>query len=187
MSYPLSRRAARFFTLLSLLGAGILLFTGVVQGGVQVVPAPSHVFFGDVAIEDAPAPDDAVVSAKINGVTLATSTTVNGTYGIDTPALTVPGDDPDTPEKEGGVDGDPIIFYVDGVAVTMFLQGAVLLVQVNSVPFKSGDANRVNLTAPPPTPTPIPSVTEWGLLVLAGLLAAALLLRVPRKATGGSG
>ena len=34
---------------------------------------------------------------------------------------------------------------------------------------------------PTPTPTPIPSLSQWGLMVMAGLMAAVLMWRLRRR------
>ena len=79
---------------------------------VLAVPPQPHQFYGNVTICGAPAPEGTVVSARIGGIEYA-STTVDaeGRYGYD-PLFKVPADDPDTPEKEGGVAGETVEFYV---------------------------------------------------------------------------
>ena len=61
------------------------------------------------------------VVAEIGGVVYAsTSVDADGLYGWD-PVFRVPGDDPETPTKEGGVNGDIISFYVTGMFATTFV------------------------------------------------------------------
>ena len=85
----------------------VLLCTSVVLA----VPMPPNQFFGNVTIDGKPAPDGTVVSARIAGIEFATTTTINGGYGLNS-AFFVPSDDLDTTEKEGGKDGDTVDFYV---------------------------------------------------------------------------
>ncbi|GAH81771.1 unnamed protein product, partial [marine sediment metagenome] len=78
------------------------------------IPQPPHTFRGSVTICGAPAEEDTVVSARIDGTEYATTTVdVNGDYGWLT-TFTVPANDPATPETEGGVDGDTVEFWVLG-------------------------------------------------------------------------
>ena len=73
---------------------------------------PPHWFRGNVTINGEPAPDGTVVSAEIGGRVYANTTTISGKYGADG-NFYVPSDDLDTAEKEGGVDGDVVNFYVN--------------------------------------------------------------------------
>jgi hypothetical protein len=109
---------------------------------VQCVPQMPHRFYGYVTVDEAPAPDGTLITAKIAGVTYASTTTVDGKYGY-TPAFNVPADDPDTPEKEGGQTGDTIEFYVAGKYATSYT-------------FEYGGITYLNLTITAPTP---PTVT----------------------------
>jgi len=66
--------------------------------------------WGAVTIDGSPAPDGAAVTAWIAGVQYGPAAlTSAGYYSIE-----VPGDDPDTPGKEGGANGEVIVFYVNG-------------------------------------------------------------------------
>ena len=87
---------------------------------VLAVPPQPHQFYGNVTICGAPAPEGTVVSARIGGIEYA-STTVDaeGRYGYD-PLFKVPADDPDTPEKEGGVPGETVEFYVGGTLAAQY-------------------------------------------------------------------
>jgi len=109
---------------------------------VQCVPQMPHRFYGYVTVDGAPAPDGTLITAKIAGVTYASTTTVDGKYGYTT-AFNVPADDPDTPEKEGGQTGDTIEFYVAGKYATSYT-------------FEYGGITYLNLTITAPTP---PTVT----------------------------
>jgi len=77
---------------------------------VYAIPALPHAFYGDVEINDAPAPDGSSVSAAVSDGTIVAVqnpvTTKGGSYGIESPRLLVQGD---------GLSGD-ITFYVNGVS-----------------------------------------------------------------------
>lgn len=92
----------------------------------MAVPQIPHAFYGSVTVGGGPAPDGTVVSAEIDGVEYARTTTLEGKYGY-SPTFKVPGDDPETPEVEGGVNGDAIEFYLQGskVASWAFANGQV--------------------------------------------------------------
>jgi len=75
-------------------------------------PQPPHTFKGSVTICGTQAEQDTVVSARINDIEYSTTEVDgDGNYGV-FPAFTVPADDPATPPKEGGVDGEWVQFYV---------------------------------------------------------------------------
>jgi len=103
---------------------------------VSAVPQQPHKFWGTVSIDSVPAPEGTEVVARIANVTQNFTTVVaaNHTYGW-SPVFHVLGDDPDTPEKEGGNDGDTIDFYVAGIWATNFT-------------WKVGGHNELNLTVP---------------------------------------
>jgi len=91
-------------------------------------PGMPHAFYGSVTIGTAPAPNGATVSAHIGSLSWSTTTT-SGKYGY-SPAFLIPADDPATPAKDGGVNGDLIIFKVNGTPCTpatsyTFLTGSV--------------------------------------------------------------
>jgi len=85
------------------------------------VPQIPHAFYGTVTVGvgNEPVPKGTDISAKIGGEEYATTTTVDGKYGY-SPTFKVPGDDPETPEVEGGVGGDTIEFYIEGIQVTTY-------------------------------------------------------------------
>jgi len=105
---------------------------------VQCLPQVPHRFWGYVTVAGEPAPDGTLVAAKIAGITYASTTTINGTYGYAT-AFNVPADDPDTPEKEGGQAGDIIQFYVAGRYAANYT-------------FEYGGTTYLNLTITAPAP-----------------------------------
>jgi len=92
-----------------------------------------HTFFGSVTVGGSPAADGTVVSAHIGGLSWAT-TTKDGQYGVGVENLFyVPKDDPATPAKDGGVDGDVITFKVGGVVATTYT-------------FKAGEITQLDLS-----------------------------------------
>lgn len=103
----------------------LALFT-ISFAGVYAVPGIPHQFYGSVTIDGVLASDGISVEAVIDGVVYSETTTVGGTYGYAV-LFNVPADDPGTPEKEGGVTGDIIDFYVDGIWAEeyAFLEGDV--------------------------------------------------------------
>jgi len=96
-------------------------------------PLPSG-FNGTVQVDGANVPGGTIISAWIDGVRYAESTTTfyagDSVYGIG-----VPGDHPDTPEKDGGVEGDTIVFRI----------GALVADQRGT--FNSGSNEHLDLTA----------------------------------------
>ena len=88
----------------------LVQFSGIVSA--QPPSFNHHGFRGTVRIDGELAPDGTVVSAHIGSLSWST-TTADGKYGYDT-EFRVPGDDSGTTQKDGGVDGDDIIFKVDG-------------------------------------------------------------------------
>ena len=73
------------------------------------VPSPPHWFYGSVNINGSPAPDGTTVTARINGIDVASTTTSGGKYGYVNPLFYVPDTDPSTRP------GETISFFVNGV------------------------------------------------------------------------
>jgi len=99
--------------------------------GKRNAPGIPHRFAGYVYIDSVPATEGTEVSARIDGVEYTTTSVDNlGRYGYMPSIFQVPADDPDTSQKEGGVNGDTIEFlaqvegnwYLGGTA--LFEQGA---------------------------------------------------------------
>jgi len=97
-------------------------------------PMPPCVFYGDVKDEEGMlAPDGLIVKARIAGTNLEwTTETKNGTYGFFNDPID--SDSPDTPEKDGGTNGDKIEFYVSEIKAGQ------------TATFESGDVKRVDLS-----------------------------------------
>ena len=126
-----SKRTARITKqagALGLLLAAVLIATQFAP--VQALPVLPERFRGHVTISGAPAPEGTIVAAHIAGVIYESGTVdAAGRYGYDDADLFyVPADDPDTPEKEGGVANETISFYVgDTLATTEpFESGAMV-------------------------------------------------------------
>jgi len=97
-------RAITYCAILTLILASTICFSHV-----KAVPQIPHRFWGSVTVAGQPALNGTLIEAKINNITYASTTTLNGNYDFQVPA-----DDPDTPEIEGGKTGDLILFYVAG-------------------------------------------------------------------------
>jgi hypothetical protein len=72
------------------------------------VPSQPHWFYGSVDINGSPAPDGTTIVAKINGIDVASTTTLDGKYGYE-PMFFVPDTDPSTRP------GATISFFVNDV------------------------------------------------------------------------
>jgi len=91
------------------------------------VPMQDNDFYGNVYIENVLGhplvAEGAVVTAEIGGGQYGYPpdgdsygmVNASGQYGYPLYSFHIPGDDPDTSEKEGGVNGDTVCFYVDGM------------------------------------------------------------------------
>lgn len=104
-------------------------------------PQPPCAFYGYVYVDGKPAQDGLTIVAVISGATLNwTTQTTSGTYGWPAKGSSLPNgfliptDDPDTPEKDGGVTGDAVVFYVQGIKAS----------QIGT--FESSGAKRLDLT-----------------------------------------
>jgi len=89
----------------------LFLFIGVASA----VPGIPHWFSGDVTINGEPASDNSVITIKINGVEVASTTTVGGVYGKlpATPGFYVP-------DENNNNNGKTITFYVNGVEAATY-------------------------------------------------------------------
>jgi len=78
-----------------------------------IIPPQPAIVYGTVTMGGAKVAEGSQITASINGVTYAETSSItyqgNSVYSLD-----VPGDDLDTPEIEGGSEGDRIIFKIDG-------------------------------------------------------------------------
>jgi PKD repeat protein len=121
-------KAITYCTILTIILASTICFSHV-----KAVPQMPHRFWGSVTVAGQPALNGTLVEAKINNITYASTTTLNGNYDFQVPA-----DDPDTPEIEGGKTGDLILFYVARTYATNYT-------------FAIGGTTPLNLSVPAPT------------------------------------
>ena len=98
----------------------ITLLVYVMPVAAQPPPLPAnHCFRGDITIGGESAPDGTIVSAHIGSLSWSVTTT-GGSY-----RFVIPLDDPAIPGKDGGKNGDEIIFKVDGeLAATYTFQSS---------------------------------------------------------------
>ncbi|MBI4199716.1 MAG: tandem-95 repeat protein, partial [Chloroflexi bacterium] len=154
----MSRLPAFLLSTLAFLAVGLLLLTSPAWG--QQPPSPSHIFVGNVTVGALTGSQvqGAVVTAEITGAVnnplLTDRADSQGRYGVSGILFAVPADNPDTAQKDGGSDGDPVVFSVNGVRAEMFLVRGAVITQVASVPFSSGGSDRVNLRVSNTAPTP---------------------------------
>ena len=139
----------------------LILTLGLVTPALAIPQIP-HQFWGEVTIGGVQAEEGTLVSAKIGGVEYA-STTVDaeGKYGYE-PLFKVTADDTDTPEKEGGTNGETIEFYVTDVLATTFA-------------FQIGGHNELDLSiadVEAPTATLSPEDGASGVAIDAAVTAA---------------
>ncbi|MCD6415044.1 MAG: hypothetical protein J7L23_05465 [Candidatus Diapherotrites archaeon] len=83
------------------------------------IPGIPHQFYGSVTVNGAPAPDGTVVTAKINGVEVASGTTIGGKYGQNPNVFYIP-------DADGNRAGKTISFFVAGKdtgVTTVFANG----------------------------------------------------------------
>jgi len=137
------------------------------------IPSTPHAFVGNVTIGGEPALDGTTVSAWVKDTELFASTvTLAGKYG-ENPAFKVPADDPDTPLKEGAVDGDIIIFKVGTQVADTDPAGPIK--------FEGGKVSQVNLSITGPLP---PTLTAEAGGPYSGTTGASIALS--GSATGGT-
>ncbi len=100
--------------------AGILIIIGIYAATSQLMPAS---YYGGIIRDSVEAPMGTEITIWIDGEEITYSaylTRVKGIYGphisLDPEAsyLTIPPDNGDTPEKDGGVSGDTIVFKING-------------------------------------------------------------------------
>jgi len=100
----------------------ILLFSALILNVLAAPPLPPCVFYGYVYVGGRPARDGLTVTAVISGTALTwTTETKNGTYGWPAKGSSefwIPSDDPETSEKDGGVTGNTVEFFVGGIQLT---------------------------------------------------------------------
>lgn len=116
----------------------LFVFIVMIMSGSAVfalAPGVPHRFFGTVSVNGAPAADGTMVSAKIGGATVSTTTTSGGKYGYSSSIFYV--EDPNSNRK-----GSTIQFFVNGVD-----SGATAI-------YDNGESTNINLAVTIATPPP---------------------------------
>ncbi|MFN2165791.1 MAG: hypothetical protein ACK2U9_05980, partial [Anaerolineae bacterium] len=104
----------------------------------RAVPPMPHTLYGQLWLAGVPAADGAQIQAVVGGSVFAstyvfTHSGLPGLYRLD-----VPGDDPGTPRKEGGLPGETISFAVAGYEIgqtATWGQGTVQGLDLDNTPF----------------------------------------------------
>lgn len=131
----------------------IVLLSAIVVQTVAAQPPPlPATFYGAVTLNGVDAPEGTPVWALIDGVTMAESA-VFLFEGRSVYVLDVPGDDPDTPQAEGGTEGAVMRFEIGN------------MVADQTATWQEGASTELNLTAASlptatPTHTPMPTATD---------------------------
>lgn len=119
-------------SLLSVL-LGLVFLLGNFSPAFAIPPLPAG-FYGTLKINGANVPVGLPVTAWIGGVPYATAYAAS--YLENTVfTLSVPGDDPSTPAKEGGIQGETIEFKIGGISASP------------TAPWSSGTNVELNLSA----------------------------------------
>jgi len=143
-------RSRRILVSLFIGGALTLIATVPV---LAIPPLPSS-FYGRIQVNADNVPDGTLVRAMIDGQVCARGHTQ--TYqGHSVYSLDVPGDDPETPVRDGGREGDVIQFEIGGVPAdqTGVWHGGT------NVELDLSAESTGSLTAPQATPSPVPTQT----------------------------
>ncbi|MBC7236225.1 MAG: hypothetical protein H5T69_10300 [Chloroflexi bacterium] len=122
---------------------GILLIALSLMGDLSAYAAPPGlpaVFYGSVKVGEGNIPLGSVVHAYIDGVGFDQATVQQDPGQGTVYVLNVRADDPDTPEKEGGRDGDVVTFRLE-------MPGGETRHMVQRGVWYSGEAMLLNLTS----------------------------------------
>ena len=145
----MTRSSALFLaTITAALVLAVVLSIYSGESSVQAVPQPPHIFFGAVT----GASPGQTIHARINDVNYAQSVQ----FGVATRSTTVESDfkygqarnfqvcadTPDFPEKEGGVDGDIIVFFIGDKRADAYLLSGEL---ADPVKFQRGGLTHLDL------------------------------------------
>jgi hypothetical protein len=136
------------------LAAVVLALVVPAEAAAQEVPCR---FYGTVQVDGAYVPDGTVIIVHIEGA--GQWTTESFTYeGASVYRLDIPPDDPATPQKDGGVDGDSVNFRIRFAAsdlpatpASTWQEAAALEVNL--------EATSTGTPTPAPSPTPTPELT----------------------------
>ena len=136
------------------LAAVVLALVVPAEAAAQEVPCR---FYGTVQVDGAYVPDGTLISAHIEGA--GQWTTESFTYeGASVYRLDILPDDPATTQKDGGVDGDSVNFWIrfaasDLPATTASTWQEAAALEVNL------EATSTGTPTPAPSPTPTPELT----------------------------
>jgi hypothetical protein len=140
-----------------MIGVIVIIITGMMVSPVNAIPPLPSSLFGTVHLNGEKVPEGTSIRALIDGVVMGEGQTMiyqgESVYSLD-----IKGDDPDTKEIDGGVEGDIIHFNVGGVIAeeTGVWQGGTN-VELNLSVITSDP-----IATPKPTDNPLPTQTEIG-------------------------
>jgi hypothetical protein len=167
------RRIAR---ILPLVGIGVISLLAA-RPVLAFPPLPSS-FYGTVKTNGANVPDGVLIQALINGK-LVSETQTKTYQGDSVYSLDIPGDEPGTLTVEGGMDGDPITFVIEGIVADQ------------TGTWKSGTIISLNLSASSAatlglargTLTPVPTQTAILLMMATATPLAREIQSTPNPST----
>lgn len=110
------------------------------SNNVAAVPGIPHQFYGSVRIDGSPASDGINIIAKIDGVEVANTTTINGTYGYDHLFL--------IPDPNNDGEGKTIYFFVNDILTnqSIFHNGSITELNLDAItPSCTIPTNRMNI------------------------------------------
>lgn len=125
----------------------VLIGLAIFATNVLAVPGMSHKFYGSVTLNGQSAPDGTTVTAKINDVTVATTTTSEGKYGY--PLYFFGVDDPDNNRA-----GKQIKFFVNNIdtgQIVTFCNACYNLCDMYTPDCAPLDLSVSSGTSPPPS------------------------------------
>ena len=138
------------------------------------IPSPASSFHGAIKVNGENLPDGLLVVAWINGEAYA-SNYIQTDRGNSVYSLDVPGDDPDTLEREGGREGDTVQFELGGVLadqagtwhsgtsvqldLTLLASGVPPTMMPTISPDQLPTQTREPIVQPSPTPSQMPLPT----------------------------
>ena len=135
----------------------VIIITGMMASPVMAIPPLPSSLFGTVHVNGEKVPEGTLIQALIDDVVMGEGQTMvyqgESVYSLD-----IKGDDPDTSEIDGGVEGDIIHFSVGGVIAeeTGEWQGGT------NVELNLSITTSEPIATPKPTAVPLPTQTEIG-------------------------
>ena len=172
----------------------ILLFTMLIvnrtvlmekRPSIDAPPLPPARFYGTLTLDGSLAPDGTAIDVMIDGVVYATTTVFTyqgqgGLYLIDVPA-----DDPATPPKEGGQEGDIVAFAVTGYSIPqtgIWQSGAVTILNLSGLSISASSTPTPSHTLTPTytlTPTFTPTLKVSPTYTFTPAPISSLTLTIP--------